>query len=57
MLSAELAALKERIEKRFSVLESRTPPNIAERFDRIASAARALAESPGSFSTISPPKA
>lgn len=55
-IRAELAAMKESIEKRISELESRTPRNVEERFDRIAAAARALAESAGSFGNPFPPK-
>jgi chaperonin cofactor prefoldin len=56
-IRAELSVLRESIESRFSELESRIPSNVEERFNRIASAARALAESAGSFSTQLPPKA
>lgn len=53
---AELAALKSDIELRLSELESRTPYNLEERFSRLATAARALAESAGSFSNPFPPR-
>lgn len=47
----ELAALRAGIEKRLAELESRVPANVEDRFNRIAAAARALAES----ATSSPP--
>jgi chaperonin cofactor prefoldin len=52
----ELAAMREGIEKRFAELESRVPVNVEDRFNRIAAAARALAESAGSYSTQTSPK-
>lgn len=53
---AELATMREGIEKRFSELESRVPVNVEDRFNRIAAAARALAESAVSFSTSTTPR-
>ncbi len=53
---AELAAMREGIEIRFSELESRVPVNVEDRFNRIAAAARALAESAVSFSTSTSPR-
>lgn len=53
---AELAIMREGIEKRFSELESRVPMNVEDRFNRIAAAARALAESAVSFSTSTSPR-
>ncbi len=52
----ELAAMREGIEKRFTELESRVPANMEDRFNLIAIAARALAESAVSFSTATSPK-
>jgi DNA repair exonuclease SbcCD ATPase subunit len=54
---AELADMGSGIEKRFAELESRVPSNIEDRFNRIAAAARALAESAASISTVTLPKA
>ncbi len=53
---AELAGMREGIEKRFAELESRVPVNVEDRFNRIAAAARALAESAASFSTSTSPR-
>jgi len=50
----ELAAMRAGIEKRFEELESRVPMNVEDRFNRIAAAARALAESAASFSISTP---
>ena len=55
-IRAELAAMKASIDTRISELEARTPLNVEERFNRIAAAARALAESAGSFGNPFPPK-
>lgn len=51
---SELAGMREGIEKRFGELESRVPMNVEDRFNRIAAAARALADSAASFSTTNP---
>ena len=56
-MRAELAALRDSLESRIDQLDSKVPANIDERFGRIAAAARALAESAGSFSNPNPPKA
>lgn len=53
---SEVAGMREGIEKRFAELESRVPVNVEDRFNRIAAAARALAESVASLSTPAPPK-
>jgi hypothetical protein len=53
---ADLMELRDSIESRIEDVESRVPRGIEERFDRIASAARVLAESAASFSTNIPPK-
>lgn len=53
-MRAELSAMKDSTESRFSELESRVPPNLEERFSRIAAAARALAESADSLSNPFP---
>lgn len=50
-IRGEVADVREGIEKRFAELESRVPMNVEDRFNRIAAAARALAESAASFST------
>lgn len=51
-LQRELAGLRETIEARLSDLESKIP-DVDDRFDRIAAAARALADSAASFSKSS----
>ncbi|QTN31009.1 hypothetical protein HZ994_01265 [Akkermansiaceae bacterium] len=58
-LRAELAAIKDGFERRFSELEAKSGclGSVEERFARIAAAARALAESAASFSNPIPPKA
>lgn len=53
---AEVAGMREGIEKRFAELESRVPANVEDRFNRIAAAARALAESAASLSPPASPK-
>ncbi|WP_411825967.1 hypothetical protein [Luteolibacter sp. AS25] len=40
----EIGMLKDDIEERFAEMESRVPANVEERFERIAAAARSLAE-------------
>ncbi|MFM2197415.1 MAG: hypothetical protein RLZZ505_847 [Verrucomicrobiota bacterium] len=55
-LRVEVAVVREAIEKRIAELESRVPVNLEDRFDRIAAAARALAESAVSFSTSTAPR-
>lgn len=52
----ELAGMREGIEKRFAELESRVPVNVEDRFNRIAAAARALADSAASLSTQTSPR-
>jgi len=56
-VEANLRSLRESMEARLSKLESGTPAFVGERLERIAEAARALAESVTAFSTFSPPKA
>lgn len=55
-IKTDFSEMREIIEKRFSDLESRIPQNVEERFNKIAAAARALAESAATFSTPVPPK-
>lgn len=43
-VGAELTEMREGIEKRFAEVESRVPVDVEDRFNRIAAAARALAE-------------
>lgn len=54
-IRAELTGLRDGIEKRLTELESKSPSDIEERFSRIAAAARALAESAGSYSPTNLP--
>lgn len=55
-VSSQLAGMREGIEKRFAELESRVPVDVEDRFNRIAAAARALAESAASCTTPASPK-
>lgn len=55
-IRTEVGEMKAGIESRFADLESRVPANVEERFNRIAAAARALAESAASFSSPIPPR-
>lgn len=55
-IGIELATMREGIEKRFAELESRVPLNVEDRFNRIAAAARALAESAASLTTSTSPR-
>jgi hypothetical protein len=52
----ELSVMRDGIEKRFAELESRVPVNVEDRFNRIAAAARALAESAVSLSNPTRPR-
>jgi len=53
-LRSELAGVRGTFEKRFSDLERKNPEGVEERFEGIAVAARALAESAGPFPTTGP---
>ncbi len=54
-MQSELSKFKDSTEKRFTDLDSRVPANFSDRIDRIAEAARALADSAASFSTTTRP--
>ena len=54
-MQSELSKFKDSTEKRLTDLDSRVPTNFSERIDRIAEAARALADSAASFSTTTRP--
>ncbi|MBC7981414.1 MAG: hypothetical protein H7Y36_12700 [Armatimonadetes bacterium] len=56
-LRTELAVMRQGLEKRISEVNSRIPENLDDRFNKIASAARALADSASSFSSTVPKKA
>ncbi len=56
-IRTELAEMKEGIDKRFSDLERKIPENVEDRFNKIAAAARALADSAASFSSPVQPQA
>ncbi len=54
-MQSELSKFKDSTEKRITEIDSRVPTNFSERIDRIAEAARALADSAASFSTTTRP--
>lgn len=55
-IHGDLAEFRGAIGKRIDDLEARVPEGVTDRLDRIAAAARALAESAASFSTATLPK-
>ena len=55
-IKADLSEMKDGLEKRLAKMESQLPENLGGSFDKIAEAARALADSAASLSRTQPPK-